>query len=85
MNTKEADHRFLRFVLPARAFSAVKAGTKQWLAECRCGHKQDYWNAGGVRYKAAGEPRRLCHCPVCGKGTMQKIRKKSESERETVP
>ena len=49
-----AEHRFLRFILPAKAFAAVRAGTKQWLAECPCGHKRDVWDSGGVRYKAAG-------------------------------
>jgi hypothetical protein len=85
MNTKVAEHRFLRFILPAKAFAAVKAGTKSWLVECQCGHKHDYWDAGGVRYKAAGEPRRLCYCPACRKGTIQKVRKKTEVEKEEIP
>jgi len=85
MSTKVVEHRFLRSILPAKAFVAVKAGTKMWLSECQCGHKNDYWDAGGVRYMAAGEPRRLCYCPVCGKGTVQIIRKKTELEREEIP
>ena len=37
-----AEHRFLKGLLPAEAFKAVKAGTKKrWLAECLCGHKCD--------------------------------------------
>jgi len=80
-----AEHRFLRFILPARAFAAVKAGTKLWLTECPCGHKRDVWDAGGVRYKAAGEPRQLARCPACGKATMHKIRKKTEEEKQTIP
>lgn len=85
MSTKVAEHRFLRFILPAGVFDAVKADSKRWLAECQCGHKQDYWDAGGVRYKGAGEPRRLCYCPVCQKGTMQKIRRKTASEEQEIP
>jgi len=45
-----AEHKFLKFILPKRAFNAVKAGTKKWLIECKCGHKRDYWDLGGVRY-----------------------------------
>jgi len=78
-----AEHRFLTFVLPPRALAAVRAGTREWLMECRsCGHKRDLWDEGGVRYKAAGEPRRLYTCPRCGRGTWHKIRKKTEAEGE---
>lgn len=80
-----AEHGFLKWLLPARAFEAVKAGTKQWLAECTCGNRRDVWDSGGVRYMAAGEPRRLAYCPECGKRTMHKIRKKTEAERLTIP
>jgi hypothetical protein len=80
-----AEHRFLKFILPAKAFAAVRAGTKLWLAECPCGHKQDLWDAGDVRYKAAGEPRNALRCPACGHGTMHKIREKTESEKIDVP
>ena len=78
-------HRFLKFLLPAKLLAAVRAGTKEWLAECSCGHKQDYWDAGGVRYKATGEPRQVVHCPACGKSTVHRIRKKTPAEREAIP
>ena len=84
-NFMPAEHRFLRFILPAKAFAAVRAGTKEWLAECSCGHKRDVWNSGGVRFMAAGEPRRLGYCPACGKLTMHKIRKKTDAERREIP
>ena len=80
-----AEHRFLKFILPDKAFAAVRAGTKAWLAECPCGHKRDVWDSGGVRYKAVGEPRQLGHCPACGKNTMHKIRKKTDEEKLELP
>lgn len=80
-----AEHRFLKFILPAKAFAAVRAGTKEWLAECPCGHKRDIWDSGGVRYKATGEPRCLGYCPACRKNTMHKIRKKTEAEKREIP
>jgi len=79
-----AEHGFLKFILPARAFNAIREGTKQWLAECPCGHKRDFWDSGGVRYKAAGEPRQLGYCPACGKSTMRTIRRKTEAERTEI-
>lgn len=80
-----AEHRFLKFILPSRAFDAVRAGTKLWLMECPCGHKLDVWDIGGVRYKAAGEPRRLLRCPACDKLTWHKTRKKTELEKQQIP
>ena len=80
-----AEHRFLKFILPAKGFAAVRAGTKEWLAECPCGHKRDIWDSGGVRYKAAGEPRCGGYCPACRKNTWHKIRKKTEAEKREIP
>jgi len=80
-----AAHKFLKFILPDLAFTAVKAGTKLWLLECPCGHKLDLWDAGGVRYKAAGEPRRRYRCDACGQTTWHKVRRKTEAEQQAVP
>lgn len=77
----QAQHRFLRLVLPAKAFAAVKAGTKEWLVVCPCGHRRDIWDCGGIRYKAAGEPLRLLRCPSCGRMTMHRVRRKTEAEK----
>jgi len=39
-----AEHKFLKFILPATVFEAIKAGTKKWLLECPCGEKRDLWD-----------------------------------------
>lgn len=77
--------RILRFILPRRAFEAVRAGTKLWLAECPDGHRRDVWDLGGVRYKAAGEPRTLAFCPDCGRNRWLRIRRKTETEKREFP
>lgn len=74
------EHRMLRRLLPDKALGALEAGTRQWLIECPCGHTQDFWDAGGVRYKAVGEPRQLYRCPACGKARWHKVRKKGLGE-----
>jgi hypothetical protein len=79
-----AEHKFLKFILPARAFAAIEAGTRQWLIECPCGHKRDLWDAGGVRHKGVGEPRQYHKCPKCGRGTWHKIRKKTDVEKQQL-
>ena len=79
-----AEHKFLKFILPAKAFAAIEAGTRQWLIECPCGHKQDFWDTGGVRYKAVGEPRQWLKCPKCGQRKWHKIRKKTDAEKQQL-
>ena len=75
----DAKHAFLYSVLPTRLNRAMEAGSRQWQQECRkCGHAQDYWEAGGVRWKAVGEPSQLALCEECGTLRWHKIRKKPE-------
>lgn len=78
------EHKFLKFILPDKAFAAVRDGTRLWLIECPCGFKRDLWDVGGVRYKAVGEPRNYLSCPKCRKGTWHKVRKKTEAEKEKI-
>ncbi len=77
----DAKHPFLYRLLPAKLYKSIKEGTKQWLQVCkRCGHKQDFWDAGGVRSGGFGEPLKLQFCEKCQKLRMHKIRKKTKSE-----
>jgi hypothetical protein len=72
--------RLLQRTLPARAFAAIEAGTRRWVVECKCGALQDFWDTGGIRYKAVGEQRMLMACPSCQKASWQKIRKRRPGE-----
>ena len=81
---RPAQHSFLKGLVPERAFLAMKAGTREWLLECPCGHKRDYWDAGGVRHKGFGEPRKLWACPVCERVRWHKIRRKKPGELEAL-
>ncbi len=75
----DAKHAFLYSVLPTRAYRALEEGTRQWQQECRkCGHAQDYWDAGAVRYKAVGKKSQMGFCERCGRLRWHRIRKKPE-------
>jgi len=77
----DAQHPFLYWLLSSSAYKAIENGTRQWLQVCKkCGHKQDYWEAGGVRGGGIGEPVKLQLCENCQKLRMHKIRRKTESE-----
>ena len=39
-------HRKDLNAMAAKAFAAVRAGTRERLMECKCGHTRDVWDAG---------------------------------------
>jgi len=75
----DAKHYHLYRMLPRNIYRALEKGTRQWAQVCHsCSHVQDYWEAGGVRYKAAGKKSQLGFCEKCGKMRMQKLRRKKD-------
>lgn len=56
----------LKAVLPRTMFESMEAESKQWKVRCECGYQTTIWDAGGIRWKAAGQPRRFMQCPNCG-------------------
>ncbi len=78
-------HPILRRILPARLFRAIEQESREWIVECPCGHRRDYWDAGGVRYKSRGVGlTEYAECPACGKKTWHSLRRKTEQETEKV-
>jgi len=77
----DAKHPILRNALSARAYQSLEKKTRQWIQVCnKCGHKQDFWEAGGVRGGGIGEPIKLQYCVSCDKLHMHKIRRKTAHE-----
>jgi hypothetical protein len=59
--------------LPRRWSASIEAESRQWMAHCPCGHARSIWDLGGIRWKAAGHPRRLLNCPECGQNTWHTL------------
>lgn len=54
--------------------AAMEEESRTWFICCpECGHEVSGWEAGGVRYKAAGTPRRYGRCPNCGEKTWLRL------------
>lgn len=83
--TADDRHAFLKWLLPDRAYRAVERGTRQWWIECPRGHLVDFWEAGGVRYKAVGEPRQWAYCERCHSSSFHRVRRKQPSDPEPGP
>jgi hypothetical protein len=65
--------RLALWLLPKRWSDSLEAESRQWLAECPCGHACSVWELGGIRWKAAGQPRKMIRCPKCGQFRLHKI------------
>ena len=57
--------RFFQAVLPARWAEAAKRESMGWHLVCKCGHADSVWARGGIRFGAAGNPRKPLWCPRC--------------------
>jgi predicted RNA-binding Zn-ribbon protein involved in translation (DUF1610 family) len=57
-------------ILPAKLAADMQAASQRWMFVCpNCGFERSYWEVGGIRWKAAGNPRNLLRCPNCGRNT----------------
>lgn len=63
--------KFIATVLPPRWVASLETASRDWKLQCPCGHERSVWEAGGIRWKAAGTPKVLLPCPACGQKTWQ--------------
>jgi hypothetical protein len=62
----------LKLVRPGTA-RAMEEESRRWNMRCPCGGQISVWDAGGLRYKAAGNPRRKWVCAACGERTWHTL------------
>ncbi|MEZ5427263.1 MAG: hypothetical protein R2747_13420 [Pyrinomonadaceae bacterium] len=69
-------------ILPRAWTESMRAESLEWMIKCPdCGFERSVWEAGGVRWKAKGNPRRRMVCVQCGGRTWHTIcRKTDESD-----
>ncbi len=59
--------------LPANLAADIEAKSRAWKLVCRaCGHVTSYWEIGGIRWKAAGNPHKRFRCAACGRVTWHR-------------
>lgn len=71
--------RLAKWLLPRSWSESMEKDSRQWIAQCPCGKGRSIWELGGIRWKAAGEPRKLLRCPSCGELTWHKVVWRGES------
>jgi hypothetical protein len=70
--------RLSKTLLPRRLSDSMEAESRQWLVRCSCGYAKSIWDWGGLRWKAAGQPRRYLKCPQCGQKSWHEVVKEKE-------
>jgi len=72
-------------VLPKKWAESMEAESRNWIARCPCGFERSFWEAGGIRWKAAGRERRYLSCPHCGHSRWHTIyKRRATQEPEAV-
>jgi DNA-directed RNA polymerase subunit RPC12/RpoP len=70
--------RFMKAILPKSWADEMEAESRQWVLQCsNCKHEVSVWDLGGIRWKAAGNPRRYVKCPNCGQSGWYGLSRKS--------
>lgn len=65
--------RIFLAVLPKSWGDSAEADSRAWKISCSCGHARSVWDMGGIRWKAAGEPRKYMKCSKCGERSWHQV------------
>ena len=75
--------RLFTTLLPHRWAAEMEAESRAWTMRCsQCNHERSVWEAGGIRWKAAGNPKRWSRCPHCGGMARHTLHRQSEVRPE---
>lgn len=74
--------RLFTAILPRRWAESMESESRAWMMQCPCGYEISVWEAGGIRYKAAGNPRVRRRCPECESRTWHQVYKKGADAPE---
>jgi hypothetical protein len=66
--------RFAALILPASMMTAIEKESRRWIMHCQvCGESLSVWDAGGIRYLAAGRKWMYRRCSHCSRQSWQSI------------
>lgn len=68
-------------ILPEKWAASMESESRTWIMRCSsCGLERSVWEAGGIRWKAAGTVRRYLFCPKCGVSRWHTIYKRQTED-----
>lgn len=76
-----AIQKLVAALLPKKWAENMEAASRNWMARCStCGFERSFWDAGGIRWKAAGKLNRYLFCPKCGRARWHAIYKRQTND-----
>lgn len=60
-------------IVPGKWAHSIEEESRLWMIRCSCGYERSVWDAGGIRWKAAGKERRYLRCERCGQRSWHQI------------
>lgn len=70
--------QFFLWIMPRSIGQAMEKESRLWMIRCpRCSSESSYWDLGGIRYLAAGRPRKLRQCVKCQEVSWHETYKKA--------
>ena len=73
--------KFFMAILPTGWAASMEKESRSWLVRCQCGNTTSIWDLGGIRWGAAGQPKRYLLCPKCGQASWQTVSREPRDER----
>jgi transposase-like protein len=70
--------KFFKTILSQKRAADMEAESRAWMLQCpHCKHERSFWEMGGIRWKAAGNPRMYRRCPNCGRPSWMLVYQKA--------
>ncbi len=69
--------RFLKAIFPKSWGESMEAYSREWMLRCEgCGFERSFWDMGGIRWKASGNPKKYLKCTNCRVRSWHEVYKK---------
>jgi hypothetical protein len=70
--------KLFKVILSQEKFEDAERESRLWMLQCsNCKYERSVWDMGGVRWKAAGNPRVYRLCPNCNQQNWHVMYKKN--------
>ena len=77
LESRSSSQKFFQAILPSSIFEDMRRESMAWTMQCsNCKHEASIWSLGGIRWKAAGNPKVSKLCMSCGQRNWHVIYKK---------
>jgi hypothetical protein len=78
-DAKSFTQKVLQTILPSSLFEDMRKESLAWTMQCsNCKHEASIWSLGGIRWKAAGNPKTSKLCMNCGQLSWHVVYKKEK-------